>query len=165
MHPPQKDQDTEPQSSPQTIPVAGSPIGQVSTRRSSKWLYFFLALTILQVIGVVLFFLIMTWAIGQAKAGVSGTEYIGLILLTTLVPAIGIMALVNLVGLPVLMIKRKLRGMKLVFSILSLVVSVVLASYGVYIMYQMQVVIPNKEKEFSEQLRKESERRERQSDF
>ena len=56
-----------------TTPMSRSQLEQISDQKPSKWRYFFIVLGILQAIGVVVFFLIINWAIQQAKAGVFGS--------------------------------------------------------------------------------------------
>lgn len=125
-----------------TPPMPSSQFEQMSDQKPSKWRYFFIVLGILQVIGVALYFLIINYAIQQAKAGVSGTEFIGLAVDVTLVPAIGLIAFINLVSLPIYMVKRKPHGKGLVSSILSLTISIILALVAAYSAYQFIVVTP-----------------------
>jgi hypothetical protein len=134
-----------------TTPMSSSQLEQMSAQKPSKWRYFFIVLGIIQAIGVAIFFFVMTWAIQQAKAGVSGTEFIGLIVYVTLVPAVGLVAFINLVGLPIYMAKHKPHGKGLVFGILSLLVSVILALYGAYSVYQFRVAAPKQIKQLSQQ--------------
>lgn len=143
-------------------PISSNQFEQIPGSKPSKWSYFFIILGILQALGIAIFFLIMIWAIQQASAGVSGTEFIGLILLVTLVPAVGIIAFINLVGLPIYMAKHKPHGKWLALSILSLVVSVTPVLYGAYSTYQLRVAVPQQEKKFTEQWRKEVEQRKQQ---
>jgi hypothetical protein len=134
-----------------TTPMSSSQFEQMSEQKPSKWRYFFIVLGILQAIGVCIFFLVMTWAIQQAKAGVSGTEFIGLIVYVTLVPAVGLIAFINLVGLPMYMRRHKPHGKGLVLSILSLSVSIILALYGAYSVYQFRVAAPKHIEQLSQQ--------------
>ncbi len=131
-------------------------------KKSSKWRYFFIVLGILQALGVAIFLLVMLWAVQQAKAGVSGTEFIGLFLFITLVPAVGIIALINLIGLPIYMIKHKSRGKGLVFGILSLVISALLALCGAYSVYQLRVAVPNRVGELNKEFKQRNEEEDRQ---
>ncbi len=125
-----------------SAPMSSSQLQQLSDHKPSRWRYFFIILGILQAIGVGIFFFVMTWAAQQAKSGVSGTEFIGLILYVTLVPAVGLIAFINLIGLPIYMHRHKPRGKNMVFSVLSLSVSVILALYGAYSVYQLRVALP-----------------------
>jgi len=143
-------------------PVSGSHLEQFSNQKPSKWRYFFIVLGVLQALGVAIFLLIMFWAIQQAKAGVSGTEFIGLFLFITLVPAVGIIAFINLIGLPIYMIKHKPHGKGLVFSIVSLIISALLALYGAYSVYQLRVATPNRINELNEQFEQKSQEEDRQ---
>ena len=134
-----------------TAPMSSSQLEQMSDQKLSKWRYFFIVLGILQANGAGVFFLIMIWATQQAKAGVSGTEFIGLIIYVTLVPAVGLIAFINLVGLPLYMRRHKPHGKGLVLSILSLAVSVILALYGAYSVYQFLFAAPKQIKQLSQQ--------------
>ncbi|MDB5163671.1 MAG: hypothetical protein JWS12_288 [Candidatus Saccharibacteria bacterium] len=134
-----------------TTPMSSSQFEQLSEQKPSKWRYFFIVLGMLQALGVGIFFFVMTWAIQQAKAGVSGTEFIGLIVYVTLVPAVGLIAFINLVGLPMYMRRHKPHGKGMVFSILSLLVSVILALYGAYSVYQFRVATPKHIQQLSQQ--------------
>lgn len=136
--------------------------GELEVKKPSKWRYFFIFLGAVQVLGVALFFLIIAQAVQDANAGVSGTEYIALILFVTLVPATGIVAFINLIGLPIYMVKNKPSGKGLIFSVMSLIFSLVLALYGAYSIYELRIALPAQEKKWSEQSRKESEARDKQ---
>jgi hypothetical protein len=134
-----------------TTPIPSIETDQTTDQKPSKWLYFFIVLGVLQAIGVALFFFIIEWAIQQARAGVSGTEFIGLLVEVTLVPAVGLIAFINLIGLPIYMRRHKPHGKGLVFSILSLSVSVILALYGAYSVYQLRVAVPKHVNELHQQ--------------
>lgn len=142
-----------------TTPFSKSEIEQLSDKKPSKWRYFFITLGILQTLGVIVFFLMMLWAIRQAKAGVSGMEFVSFALYVTLVPAVGLIAFINLVGLPIYMRRHKPRGKGLVFSILSLVISVIPALYGAYSVYQFRVALPKQINEQIEQSRQKNEQK------
>ena len=92
-----------------------------------QWDRFFIALGTLQVAGAALFFLIM-FELG----GVAGGEFVALALFATLVPIVGLVALANLIGLPIYMRKRKPQGKGRVLGIVSLVISLLLALYSAY---------------------------------
>jgi len=140
-----------------TAPVTGGPLEQMPVRKPSKWRYFFIALGIMQILGVILFFLIMSWAVRQANAGVSGTEFVGLALFFTLVPAVGLIALVNIIGLPIYVIKQKPKGKWFVLCILSVAISLMPAFYGAYSFYLIKVAVPEQSQEVDTKIRKESE--------
>jgi len=137
-----------------------APNSQPQDRKPSKWRYLFIVLGAIQALGVAVFFFIMFLAIEQAKSGVSGTEFIGLLLFATLVPAVGVVALVNLIGLPIYIGRFKPRGKGLIFSILSLFISAVLFLYGAYSVYELRVSLPRQSTAFSEQSRKNAAQRE-----
>ncbi len=117
--------------------ISSSQFEQKSNQKPSKWRYFFIVLGILQVVGVGWFFLVMASIIGKP-----GGEFVAMYLFVTLVPAVGLIALINLGGLPIYMRRHKPHGKGLVFSILSLLVSVVLALFGAYQVYQFRVAVP-----------------------
>ena len=138
--------------------MSSSQIDQLSDQKPSKWRYFFMVLGILQAAGVALFLLVMLWAASQAKAGVSGTEFIALILFVTVVPAVAVISVINLIGLPIYMRKHKPHGKGLIFCIISLVISVLLALYGAYNVYGLTVY----PKKLSEESRQKSEQRQQE---
>jgi len=155
--PPQPNGAVNGQSFSQQTPVSRSQIEQLSDQKPSKWRYFFIVLGILQALGVALFFLVMSSVVGK-----TGGEFVALLLFITLVPAVGLIAFINLIGLPIYMRKHKPSGKWLVFSILSLVISVILALYGAYSVYQMRVAVPKHINELSEQSRQKSEQRQQE---
>lgn len=141
-----------------TTPMSRSELEQLSEKKPSKWRYFFMILGILQAAGVALFFLVMLWASQQAKAGVSGTEFIALILFVTVVPAVAIISLINLIGLPIYMRKSKPHGKGLVLNIVSLVISTLLVLYGAYNVYGLYFY----PKKLSEESRQKFEQQDRE---
>jgi hypothetical protein len=143
-------------------PLSSSQSEQMSGQKPSKWRYLFIILGILQVVGVGIYFLVMTWAIQQAKAGLSGTEFIGLIVYATLVPAVGLIAFINLIGLAVYLPRHKPRGKGLVFSLLSLAVSILLALYGAYSVYELRVAAPKQAQQISQQSEQKFQEQQRQ---
>lgn len=126
-------------------------------QKTSKWQYFFYLISALQILGVVFFFAMLWWAIKKAKTGMSGTEFIALWLYMTVVPAVGLIALINVIGLPIYLITKKPRGKSLIFNFVSLVLSLVIALYVAYAVYQTYVVTPARLQEQSEQSRIVSE--------
>lgn len=141
-----------------TTPMSSGQIEQMTDQKPSKWRYFFIVIGILQAAGIALFLLVMLWAAQQAKAGVSGTEFIALILFVTVVPAVAVISLVNLIGLPIYMRKQKLHGKRLVFAIISLAISALLVLYGAYNVYGLTVY----PKKLSEKSRQKSEQRQQE---
>ena len=106
--------------------------------KPSKWRYFFIFLAILQVVGIGLFIQVMTSAAQMAKDGASGSEFIAMIVYFTIVPAVGFVALINLIGLPIYMAKHRPRTIGLILSIVSLLFSFGLFLYTADIVYQLQ---------------------------
>jgi len=138
-------------------PTHSSQIEPLSDKKPSRWRYFFIFLGVLQVLGVALFFVIITWAIRQAKAGASGTEFIALALFVTVVPAVAAISVINLIGLPIYMLKHKSHGKGLAFSIVSLIISAILALYGAYSVYKLRVAMPKNNRRYAEQTRQKIE--------
>jgi hypothetical protein len=148
---------SQPQPYQPTTPISTNQIEQKPNQKRSKWGFLFELLGILQALGVGLFFLIILSISGQ-----TGSEFIAMLLLVTLVPAVGLIAFINLVGLPIYMAKRKPRGRGLVFCILSLIISVVLASIAAYNLYQLRVTVPRHINELSEQSRQNSDQKQQE---
>lgn len=105
-------------------------------QKPSKWRYFFFILGIFQTVGIVLFISILLWLDKLVKMGYSGTEYIGIILSVTIVPALTIISLINLIGLPIYMRKNKLYGKNLIVSIVLLIISSLLILWLAYSSYK-----------------------------
>lgn len=122
-----------------------------------QWDRFFIALCVLQVLGVALFFGMMFSLGGQ-----TGGEFVALLLFVTLVPAVALVALINLIGLPIYMIKHKTRGKGFAFGVVSLVISLALFSFGAWNLYQARVVAPKRIDELSERSRQKFEEQDRQ---
>ena len=151
-----------------TSPI-GSATGQVAEaeylaalnsppdKKPSRWRYVFIVLGVLQLLGVAAFFGFMTWAGVQAKNGVSGTEFLALLLFVTLVPAVGIVAFLNFIGLPIYLLKQKPKGKGLALGIVSLIMSMALVAYAGYNAFQLYVVLPNYANDRAEQSRVKAE--------
>ncbi len=148
----------EQQPEPTQIPAWGSPAE--TPRKPSKWRYLFIALGILQIFGIAIFIATVTSAYNLAKHGVSGTEFLVLILLTTVVPAVGLIAIINIIGLPIFVIKNKVRGIGLVLCIISFAISIIPAIYGGYTMYQLRVEAPKQRKAENDKLNNDIAQRE-----
>lgn len=126
-------------------PGLSNQIQQVAVSKPSKWRYVFIVLGVLQALGVGLFLLGMSNAVG-----VTGGEFLAIFLFATLVPAVGLVAFINLIGLLIYMRKQKPHNKGLVLCILSLSVSVILALYGAYGFYQVRIALPNRMQELSD---------------
>lgn len=120
----------------QQTSMSSSQFEQIPDNKSSKWRTLFIVLGVLQALGVVSFFLMIATITGQP-----GSEFIALALGVTFVPAVSLIGLVNLVGLPVYMVKQKPRGKGLTFCVLSLLLSLIVFSFGAYTSYRLRVVV------------------------
>ncbi|HEX8389934.1 MAG TPA: hypothetical protein VF597_00760 [Candidatus Saccharimonadales bacterium] len=128
-----QDQTQPPISSPD--PIGTGPVEPSPTRKPFKWQYVFIVLGILQAACVALFLAAVLYASLLQDSGVSGLEYLIILLFLTLVPIAGAVAVINLVGLPLYMRHHKPHGRGLVLSILSLAISLMLVLYGAYHIY------------------------------
>lgn len=88
---------------------------------------------VLVVVGMMLYLFIMFWLAQQSGAGVSGTEYVWLVVLMMSAPIVVVAVPVNLIGLPIYLLKYKVRGKWLVLGIISMIITLLLAAYGLYI--------------------------------
>lgn len=142
----------------QQTPISSNEFEQLPDEKPSKWRHRLINLGILQAVGVAIFLLEIMLATLQSMTGGSGTEFIGFLILYAIwVPVAELAALINLVGLPIYMARHKPHGRGLVFSILSLTVSIVIAVYGAYSVYLLLVALPNHLKQASEQSRQQSQ--------
>jgi len=97
---------------------------QAAVQKRSKWHSFFPILNLVIVSGIFLYFLLI-FALG----GKPGTEFIGLLFVLVAAPVIGIAALINLIGLPIYIVKQKQRGKALVYWIIPFIISLGLSIY------------------------------------
>lgn len=134
---------SRPASTNTTVIVGAQPyvtMTPLADQRPSKWRYLFIILGILQTIGVALFGGVLLFTSQLSKTGASGTEFIVLAASAVIVPFISAIALINIVGLPIYIVKRKLRGKAMAFAIVSLAFSLILALFGAYIIAQLYSV-------------------------
>lgn len=117
----------------------------------SVWRLIFILTAVLQIAGVVMFFLIMSLAVQRANVGIAGTEYIEIILYRDFVPLVAVVALVSLISFLFYAVRYRPSGKKLFISILSFLVSLILVVYGAYATYQYRVVLPKYINQLSEQ--------------
>lgn len=108
------------------------------------WELFFITLASYQVLGVGIFFLMMASISGQ-----TGSEFVALMLYATLVPTIALISLINLVSLPIYLFRYQPRGKRLALGIFSLLVSLLIFSYGAFSLYQTRVALPQQFDELS----------------
>jgi len=102
------------------------PLGLEAKPKKSKWRYFFIIIGCLQFAAVMLFLLMF--------AGI-GSGFLSLLVLTKFIPLIGILTVVNLIGLPTYMIKHSQSRKELVFSILSMMISGVFCIYLIIVIF------------------------------
>lgn len=122
----------------------------------------FIVLGILQALGVGIILSLVLWAIYHGEKATVPLGYFFLYLHTNLIPFLAILAFINLVGLPIYLIRRKPRVRGWVLSALSLIVSAVIASYSVYLLYNLLVVLPKESQEHVARLERAAEERDRQ---
>ncbi len=127
-----------------------------STQKPSKWRYLFITLGILQIFGVATYILAISWTIQQANTGVSDTGYMALFILMVFAPVVGIVALINLVGLSIYIRNHKPHGKGLVLSIISLGISASLALFLTYGTYQFQLDAARGRAELDREIERES---------
>lgn len=147
-----------PAASPVTpnITAASATAGQ--PKHPKLWPIIFIALGTIQVLAVVFWFVVMNWAVGQAEQGVSGTEFVPFMLLP-LVYLAAIIGAVNVIGLIIFLIKRRPKAIGLIFSILSLLLSLFLVYVGGRNYYEIKVVLPRENRQFEQQLQDELDQR------
>ena len=139
-------------------PVQAAPIpseiqfNQPLVQKPSKLRIIFVVLGVVQALGVATTFIIL-----YSVAGQPGSEFIAMALSLTIVPTVTVIALINLVSLPIYLAKHKVHGRGLVFSILSLLLSMILVASGIFACYRIFVVAPKHIKQLSEQSAKHAE--------
>lgn len=125
-----------------------------ATVKPSKWRSVFVVVGILQILGVASFFAILAIARQQAGAGVSGTEFVALAVFMTIVPGISLLALINVVGLPIYLKKYRPQGRYFKFAIASIVLSLVILCFGMVSIYRSFIGAPSHTNKLSEELSK-----------
>lgn len=100
-----------------------------STYQPKKLLYFFITLGVIQALIIGTGIISTVW-VSQLKGteAVGGSLVVGLLLGFALI-AVAVLALINLIGLPIYIIRRKPRNKWLVYSILSLAISTLPFAY------------------------------------
>lgn len=129
---------------PQSVPnatvfvngQAAQAITPIPAKKIPKGRDFFIFLGVFQVLGVAGFFSTMTVLAIESKAGQSGLEFLALPLFIIMIPAIVIVAGVNLIGLPFYIRYQKPRGRNLALFVLSFLISCTLFFGGAYFTYQ-----------------------------
>ncbi|MDN5274657.1 MAG: hypothetical protein JWP06_558 [Candidatus Saccharibacteria bacterium] len=98
---------------------------------SAVWLSFFIALAVLQIACVSLYFQAMNTATQTAKNGQSGSEFVALFALFQFLTPAFIVAVINLIALPIYVIKRQLEHGRLIASIVSVFISLAIVIFVV----------------------------------
>jgi hypothetical protein len=116
----------------QQSPVTEKQLKDAYAKKPSKWLYFYIFLALVQVLGVGYFFRSLLDTIGKP-----GSEFFVIVFHLTVVPATGFVAFVNLVGLSIYIIDQKPRGKGLIWGVLSLILSTLILMYilRIYLMF------------------------------
>lgn len=120
-----------------------SPIASTNTlldaraKKPSKWRYFFLVTSLVQIGGAAFFILVIA-----SIAGKTGSEFIALYLLATLVPVVGVVAWINTIGLPIYLFKHKPKGVARIFWLISFVVGLLIALYSAWTAYSVFIAAP-----------------------
>lgn len=116
-------------------PMSSSQFEQKSNQKPSKRHHLFIVLGILQAFGVAYFFLniIMICQLPETGKDLGWAFFLFFNLISA--PAVVGIALINFAGLSMYMRRHKPNGKGMIFSILSLSVSVILALYGAYTIY------------------------------
>lgn len=136
----------------QTQPPIDSPPPMASPSRGGKgWRNFFIVVGVIQVGSIGLWFAGILAAIMQARAGVSGSEFIPFALLP-LVYMAGVAAFINVIGLPIYLVKYRPARKGMIFGVISFLLSLVLALYAGYYFYQMRVVFPAEQQRLDAEL-------------
>lgn len=139
-----------------TVPmINGEAVSAMSpppVRSTSKWHDFFVSIGILQIVGAVLFFPLMMSLVG----------FLALVFYPLYILALGLVALFNLVGLPLYMLRNRPQGGELILGVISLVVSVAIVAYAAYMEYELNVALPKHFADQSQQFQQETQARQRQ---
>lgn len=131
------DADNEQVAPEPTLMTSTSP-DLLAAKKPSNWRYLFIILGSLQLAGVAIVLLSLLFDNSSWET----STIVFLFILLILMPMMYVVALINIIGLPIFMVKRKLRGKNLRLSIASLVISLAIGAYGIYMAYQIYIFIP-----------------------
>jgi hypothetical protein len=112
--------------------MTSSTTQQISDNNPSKWRYFFIALGIVQAFCATVFFVLMLLLAQNTDSGFSGGEFGSIILFILVFPFIAVIALINLISLPIYLKKNKSSEDERTLSFVSLALSLFLVLYGIY---------------------------------
>lgn len=118
-------------------PDQNTETNQLTEVKPPKKSYFFNVLGILQIVGIAIYLCVMLLLSLEASSGASGTEFIALSLFASLVPIVTVIALINLIGLPIYLLKNKSHSGARTFYIISLIISALVVFYGAYNMFRI----------------------------
>jgi len=141
---------------PAPQPVPANQQHQAPVQKRSKWHAFFMIINIVLAATVALFFLLFL-AIG----GKPGSEFIGIFFEITIVPIIGVAALINLIGLPIYFSKKRPRGKSRLFLFIAFLISIVLfffiaiGAYGFVTAFRSEKMIATQQEKLVEEENKQ----------
>lgn len=143
--PPQSQEGTSPYVMGNIEPMPATASGQASPqsissappKKSKFWLIFSTILAVLTLAPVVLFVALMAGLGNSANQGQSGTEFVALALYVTLVPAFGILLVIDTICAIVYLVRRKPRGKKLILPIATIATTLLFISYIAYNFYML----------------------------
>ncbi len=108
-------------------------IVEPTVSKPSKWRPLFKAIGIVQAIALVLYVIFMNQTVLLAMGNIAGLG-VGLMLLT-LAPIVVILALINLIGLPIYLYQHKIKGTGLALGVVSLAISIFFIVSGARVAY------------------------------
>lgn len=102
--------------------------------RSYVWLSnLFIVLALIQVAAIVVFFQMMDSLVRDAELGATGVDASILIVFVIFIPAVVVTALVNLVGLPIYLVRKKPNAKIWALGAISILLSLVVFAFGVQV--------------------------------
>ncbi len=116
-------------------PTTTNPPQPSSVQQPSNLRHVFTVFGALQLIGVVLFMLALLFATQWSGEGSGGLQLMLVVILFVSLPIVGVLALINLISLPIFMVKHKAHGFGQAFRIISLIVSLAIVVYGAFTFY------------------------------
>lgn len=129
---------TNEQLAPQITPMPVENTNELSAPKLSRSRFFFELLGVAQAVGVVLYLLIILWANLSLSSGASidGISTIVFLMSLSLGPLMYLIVAINLIGLPIHILRQKPRGKALTLLAISLSISIALVLYKAYMTWQ-----------------------------
>lgn len=127
----------EPMSTTHNVQTPTQPAPGIPAKKSKFWIIFTTILAFLTLAPLVLFIVLMTSLVNSANQGQSGTEFIALALYVTLVPAFGILLVIDTISAIVYLVRRKPKGKKLILPIATILAILLFTSYIAYNFYML----------------------------